>query len=263
MVFVCPDKCKHRKSLLTKLKDLVDQIDDKKCAPCCPDPCCPAPCCPTLPCCGTPCCANGPVIEIYDPLPKPCLPIVTPAQPCCSPCAPCGSPPCCPVPACCPGTCPPPSTPVPVCCPPVSCPVTVPPCLPICTPVPPPCVPVCNPCPEEQPCVPCNPPQMMVCYRRPKCSNGSGKRSKSRELRASILHVGCDCEKRNGLQDDCPRSECRGSPECMTKPDPTCGPSEFSNGKHLGKRNYGKGKDLEEYQCYPAYVRLPPCPPWH
>ncbi|EEZ99965.1 keratin-associated protein 10-8 [Tribolium castaneum] len=237
MVFVCPEKCKQRKSLLTKLKDLVDQIDDKKCCPpCCPPPCCPPPCCPP-PCCGIgPCC------------PPPCCP------------SPCPCP--CPPPQCCPGTCPPPCAPVPMC-PPACPPVMVPPCMPICTAVPPPCVPVCNPCPEEQPCVPCNPPQMMVCYRRPKCPTGASSRSKSRELRASILHVGCDCEKRNGLQDDCPRSECQGAPECLTKPDPTCGPSEFANGKHLGrKKDYsGKNKDLEEYQCYPAYVRLPPCPP--
>lgn len=61
------------------------------------------------------------------------------------------------------------------------------------------------------------------------------KQSKSRELRGSVMYVGCDCEKRNGLQDDCQRTECHGSPECLTKPNPTCGPSRFSNGKHLGK----------------------------
>lgn len=63
------------------------------------------------------------------------------------------------------------------------------------------------------------------------------KPSKSRELRASVLYTGCDCEKRNGLQDDCQRSECHGSPQCLTNP-PTCGPSEFSNGKHLGRKGY-------------------------
>ncbi|KAF7276956.1 hypothetical protein GWI33_009354, partial [Rhynchophorus ferrugineus] len=63
------------------------------------------------------------------------------------------------------------------------------------------------------------------------------------------------------LQDDCPRSECHGSPECLTDP-PTCGPSEFADCKHLGKKGYDpRRKDMEEYQCYPAYVRLPTCPP--
>lgn len=61
------------------------------------------------------------------------------------------------------------------------------------------------------------------------------KESKSRELRAGILYAGCDCEKRNGLQDQCPRSQCQGSPQCLTIP-PTCPPSQFSNGKHLMKK---------------------------
>lgn len=61
------------------------------------------------------------------------------------------------------------------------------------------------------------------------------ERSKSCELRSSILYSGCECEKRNGLQDQCPRSECQGSPACLTRP-PTCGPSEFAGGKHLTKK---------------------------
>lgn len=98
------------------------------------------------------------------------------------------------------------------------------------------------------------------------------KQSKSRELRAGQMYVGCDCEKRNGLQDGCRRTECNGSPECLTLPNPTCGPSQFSNGKHLGQTPYpsiGSGgrrggptsakqdpndaSDVEyEYQCFPA-----------
>lgn len=74
-----------------------------------------------------------------------------------------------------------------------------------------------------------------------KCTAGGGSddelgselhESSSRELRAGILYHGCDCEKRNGLQDQCPRLQCRGSPRCLTNP-PTCPPSEFSNAKHL------------------------------
>ncbi|KAG5877333.1 hypothetical protein JTB14_003619 [Gonioctena quinquepunctata] len=167
---------------------------------------------------------------------------------------PCGT---CPVPMCTPGTCPPQSTSVPISMMTAQSPVCVPPILPICSPVNPPCVPICNPCPEEQPCVPCNPPQMMVCYRRPKYGDSS-LRSKSRELRSSILHVGCDCEKHNGLQDDCQRSECHGSPECLTQPDPSCAPSAAAR-VMFGQKDPKNG--MEQYQCYPAYIKLPQCPP--
>ncbi|GJQ67897.1 hypothetical protein Trydic_g16657 [Trypoxylus dichotomus] len=229
MAFVCPEKNERRKSLLCQLKDLVNNIDDKGHE----DPCCCMPC------------------------PPPCAP---PCMPCCPPpCTPCCPPPCTP---CCPPCSPPPSTPCPV---PIAQPAViplVPPCLPICTPCPPPCVPVTNPCPEDQPCVPCNPPQMMVCYRMPRVVNPI-KRSKSRELRASILYTTCDCIKRNGLQDDCPRSECHGSPECLTLPEPVCGPAEAARTFTISK--FGKNKDLEQYQCYPAYVKMPggpsPCSP--
>lgn len=71
------------------------------------------------------------------------------------------------------------------------------------------------------------------------------KQSKSRELRASVLYVNCDCEKRNGLQDDCQRMECHGSPECLTHP-PTCGPSAFASGKHLEKKmRHGKSANAK------------------
>ncbi|XP_017771598.1 PREDICTED: uncharacterized protein LOC108558999 [Nicrophorus vespilloides] len=65
-----------------------------------------------------------------------------------------------------------------------------------------------------------------------KSKRSCAHRANSRELRASILYRGCDCEKRNGLQDDCRRTGCHGSPECRMQP-PTCAPSEFSNAKHL------------------------------
>lgn len=72
------------------------------------------------------------------------------------------------------------------------------------------------------------------------------KQSKSRELRASVLYVNCDCEKRNGLQDDCQRMECHGSPECLTQP-PTCGPSAFASGKHLEmKRQRGEERKNQQ-----------------
>lgn len=93
------------------------------------------------------------------------------------------------------------------------------------------------------------------------------KQSKSRELRASKLYVGCYCEKRNGLQDDCPRAECHGKPECLTKPNPICGPSEFCAAKHLYKKLKknqraragirDEDSDMEdefEFQCFPGTI---------
>lgn len=82
-------------------------------------------CCRSQPCVTS---AVGPVIEIYDPLPKPCLPICRPAFPCCNhppPTAPMTCTPisCVPVPPeCCPGL----SCPQPVCQPPC-CPTGCPP----------------------------------------------------------------------------------------------------------------------------------------
>ncbi|XP_022918443.1 uncharacterized protein [Onthophagus taurus] len=111
--------------------------------------------------------------------------------------------------------------------------------------------------PKHQPKVE-EPPPVMVCYKVPKEKKPHGKtgkggekgdkkshnegeevvhrvtQSKSRELRGGIMYIGCDCEKRNGLQDDCQRTGCHGSPPCLTKP-PTCGPSEFAGAKHLEK----------------------------
>lgn len=75
------------------------------------------------------------------------------------------------------------------------------------------------------------------------------------------------CEKRNGLQDDCPRTECHGKPECLTLPSPICGPSEFCDGKHLYKKlkknqraRLGlKGDDSDaedeyEFQCFSGSI---------
>lgn len=102
------------------------------------------------------------------------------------------------------------------------------------------------------------------------------KQSKSRELRAGVLYRGCDCEKTNGLQDRCPRTDCHGAPECLTKP-PICGPSEFCGGKHLMKKlelrkallrkrrnaiqsgHDGSTQNVSHYQCYPAVVQSPVC----
>lgn len=113
--------------------------------------------------------------------------------------------------------------------------------------------------------------QFQVCYRIKRDgqqalleTDSSEKRlktSRSRELRGSVLYRGCDCEKLNGLQDDCRRSECMGS-DCLAHPESCCGPSVYSNAKHLQKSTE-EPKDvrsrIEEsnagYHCFPAYLR--------
>ncbi|RZB38894.1 hypothetical protein BDFB_012173 [Asbolus verrucosus] len=154
------------------------------------------------------------------------------------------------------------------------------PCSLVCCPV---CCPPCLQDVVKEAPTPPQPPDTMVCYKiekkeKRKASRNTKKqeqpkrtkRAKSRELRGGILYGGCDCEKRYGLQDDCPRTGCHGSPECLTKPDPICGPSEFSNGKHLGKK-FGidhkvvdvvaSGGQAQEddctvhYNCYPATIK--------
>jgi hypothetical protein len=47
---------------------------------------------------------------------------------------------------------------------------------------------------------------------------------KDQELRGGVFYSGCDCNRRNGLQDDCQRIECLGRPACLTDP-PMCIPS--------------------------------------
>uniref|UniRef100_A0A1B6DSW3 Uncharacterized protein n=1 Tax=Clastoptera arizonana TaxID=38151 RepID=A0A1B6DSW3_9HEMI len=48
----------------------------------------------------------------------------------------------------------------------------------------------------------------------------------SQELRGGVLHVGCTCDRRDGLQDDCQRSDCRGHPLCVVHSGPHCAPSQ-------------------------------------
>lgn len=202
-----------------------------------PDPCCQVKCEPA--CCPL----KAPVIEIYDPSPKAAIPLGGPA-----PVTPLD-----------------PTVPVPHVASPTN--PTGGCCIPIITPQPVPCIPLAMPCPvREQPCVPCNPPQMMVAYRRGgTCSTsgggGGGGRSlgrcKSRELRCSQLMRGCVCVKRNGLQDDCIRFECLASP-CGNGP--TCCSSGFGNGGGGGGSCCG-GDFIAEYQCYPAYFKMPPGAP--
>ncbi|KAK9890715.1 hypothetical protein WA026_012064 [Henosepilachna vigintioctopunctata] len=154
-------------------------------------------------------------------------------------------------------------------------PVCVTNCIPCCPPC---CSPCCPPC-CPPPCPPPEPPDVLVCYKcktsktskkAPKINYGMELcESKSRELRGGILYIGCDCERKNGLQDNCLRTGCQGSPECLTSP-PSCLPSQYCNGKHLLKkmrnRRNGKQIDVDEgfeepetfsYQCYGASVKAP------
>ncbi|KAL3270093.1 hypothetical protein HHI36_009151 [Cryptolaemus montrouzieri] len=77
--------------------------------------------------------------------------------------------------------------------------------------------------------------------------------SKSTELRGGVLYRGCDCDKKNGLQDQCLRYCCINNPRCKTVP-ASCHCSKFSCGKHLAKR-YGKKTDG---RCYTCYICEPP-----
>lgn len=83
--------------------------------------------------------------------------------------------------------------------------------------------------------------------------------SKSVELRGGKLYRGCDCDKKNGLQDRCLRFCCINNPKCRTQP-ASCHCSKFSCGKHL-KVKYGKKKS--SYTCYvcgpPKYPCVPCC----
>ncbi|XP_026470948.1 small proline-rich protein 2H-like [Ctenocephalides felis] len=93
-------------------------------------------------------------------------------------------------------------------------------------------------------------------------SNGCNtvKRCKSRELRAGILYVGCDCPKRNGIQDDCRRAECQGSPPCLVKPEPICCPSQYADARHYACKYKSRPRNpvCPVYTCVPC---PPPCPP--
>ncbi|KAG5876712.1 hypothetical protein JTB14_038029 [Gonioctena quinquepunctata] len=237
MAFVCPPKeeSEGKVRLINDIRKVLDEVEKKFSVSA--RPVC-VPCCLPVPVCDLPPC--------YPCAPPPCHPCAPP------PCYPCAPPPCHP------------------------------------------CAPKCggwnrnngDALREQMTYAQIKPPEVMVCYKvcqkNGKKAEEVGyqqqdmyrlKQSKSRELRASILYTGCDCEKRDGLQDDCLRTDCRGSPECFTNP-PTCGPSEFCNGKHLAKKSpTKKGKDdggavrndeglnfsNTKYKCFPAVVSDPVC----
>ncbi|XP_020279573.1 uncharacterized protein LOC109852644 isoform X2 [Pseudomyrmex gracilis] len=47
------------------------------------------------------------------------------------------------------------------------------------------------------------------------------------EMRGGVLYSRCYCLHRDGLQDDCPLTQCQGQPKCLIKPWPTCPPGKF------------------------------------
>uniref|UniRef100_A0A1I8PUG2 Uncharacterized protein n=1 Tax=Stomoxys calcitrans TaxID=35570 RepID=A0A1I8PUG2_STOCA len=77
---------------------------------------------------------------------------------------------------------------------------------------------MCNAC-----CASCGP----CCACEPCCPPSQPKSCQSHELRAGIMYSTCDCFRRNGLQDKCPRALCQGRSACMSFPKPNCCPSKF------------------------------------
>ena len=85
----------------------------------------------------------------------------------------------------------------------------------------------------------------------------------------------CECVKRNGLQLDCPKKECRGQPCCSTKPYPLCCPSKYHwklANKTMGKKSEsvnGKWKVKNEkesvkgkvggLECKPCFIQCYKC----
>lgn len=87
-------------------------------------------------------------------------------------------------------------------------------------------------------------------------------KSQSRELRGGRLLANCNCTRRNGLQYDCPRSECQGSAVCLTKPHPKCCPALFGNrfeevsmGKHTNPEGARRTRVLNNGSEYSVNVK--------
>ncbi|XP_061387706.1 sperm mitochondrial-associated cysteine-rich protein-like [Musca vetustissima] len=109
-----------------------------------------------------------------------------------------------------------------------------------------PCCPPCGPCGPCSPCDPC-------------CAPFEPKSCRSHELRSGIMYTTCDCIKRNGLQDKCPRSQCQGRSACMCLPTPNCCPAafplRFANMTMGVKKRRGGGNSCSP----PGSACPPPC----
>ncbi|XP_037924132.1 uncharacterized protein LOC119659885 isoform X2 [Hermetia illucens] len=112
------------------------------------------------------------------------------------------------------------------------------------------------------PCIPCQPSipyppifrpiqktrkQTKKCYQPPQSKRCQPpiKECRSCEIRGSILYTRCECIRRNGLQQDCPRRLCQGKPCCLTTPDPRCCPA----------------KHAKRLLTFPPRSRVGPCRP--
>ena len=91
------------------------------------------------------------------------------------------------------------------------------------------------------------------------------QRCKSRELRGGVLMTSCECPKRNGLQLDCPRTECKGRPCCTVQPWPLCCPSKYNwryTNVTMGKPTNPRRpacKPKSNGTCNPCVVKFDPC----
>lgn len=52
------------------------------------------------------------------------------------------------------------------------------------------------------------------------------------EMRGGVLYSRCCCLHRDGLQDNCPLSQCQGQPECLVKPWAICPPGKYVRLRH-------------------------------
>lgn len=97
--------------------------------------------------------------------------------------------------------------------------------------------------------------------RTPPKRTDLNQRSNSRELLNGTLLSGCDCVKRNGLQDQCKRVECRGRPECLIKPEPQCIPAKVFKGEHEEVKAYReaeKANKAVQKNVLPVCCKCPP-----
>lgn len=75
------------------------------------------------------------------------------------------------------------------------------------------------------------------------------------------MYTTCDCVRRNGLQDKCPRSLCQGKAACMTLPTPSCcpatGPLRYVN---ITMGTALRSKNSEKKNCSSNHSK-PACSP--
>lgn len=52
------------------------------------------------------------------------------------------------------------------------------------------------------------------------------------EMRGGVLYSRCYCVYRDGLQDNCPLTQCQGQPECLVKPWAVCPPGKYVRSRY-------------------------------